>query len=257
MNGGDTLALARWRVSLAVAAATAGGSLLAAGGSAGLSGALAVPGSLLLCAGCSALNQLQERDTDALMRRTWDRPLPARRIPPRGAFLCAALWCAAGLVCYLGAGGMRLLALGLAVPLLYNGLYTPLKRRTPLAMLVGGLAGALPPLIGWLAAGRRADEPAILCFCAALYLWQVPHFWRLAERHAADYRAAGLPLAEDALPVPLYRGLLLLWDAAALLCLLLGLALAGLSPPLLVLPLAACGAVFLYRFAGPFARPSA
>jgi len=254
VSGGDILALARWRVSLAVALATAGGAL-AGGAMPGPLFAVAA-GSLLLCAGVSALNQLQERDTDARMRRTRGRPLPAGRIAPRTALALAALWAAAGLGLYFFAGGARLLSLGIVVPLLYNGLYTPLKRVTPLCMLVGGVAGALPPLAGWLAAGRGANEPVILCLFAALYLWQTPHFWRLAERHAADYRAAALPLASDTLPGPLYRGLLFLWSAAALLCLMLGLALAGLPAPLAASPLLGGLALLLLRRARALPSPS-
>lgn len=254
MSGADLAALARWRVSLAVALATAGGALAGGAGAGPLFAATA--GSLLLCAGVSALNQVQERDTDARMRRTRGRPLPSGRIAPRAALILAALLGACGLGLYVFAGGARLLSLGIAVPLLYNGLYTPLKRATPLCMLVGGVAGALPPLAGWLAAGRGAGEPVILCLFAALYLWQTPHFWRLAERHAADYRAAALPLASDTLPGPLYRGLLVLWNAASLLCLMLGLALAGLPMPLAAAPLLAGGALLLLRRARPLPSPS-
>jgi len=217
VSGADLAALARWRVSLAVALATAGGALAGGAGAGPLFAATA--GSLLLCAGVSALNQVQERDTDARMRRTRGRPLPSGRIAPRAALILAALLGACGLGLYVFAGGARLLSLGIAVPLLYNGLYTPLKRATPLCMLVGGVAGALPPLAGWLAAGRGAGEPVILCLFAALYLWQTPHFWRLAERHAADYRAAALGHAAGAalpgIACSLERGLAALPHARA------------------------------------------
>ena len=151
-------------------------------------------GAALVAAGCSALNQVQERREDALMARTQDRPLPAGRLRPAQAvgFALACLSLGAGL---LAAQDVRTLAVCALVVAAYNGLYTPLKKITPFAVLAGGLAGAAGPVLGCLAAGGQAFAFKALAPAAALYLWQAPHFWLLAAAHSADYRRAGFAVA--------------------------------------------------------------
>ncbi len=224
--------LTRWRLSLAVAVTAAAGTLLHNGRSNGFELALTTLGVALLAAAGSAGNQVQERDLDSRMERTCGRPLPMGQLSPIGAALVAF---------FLGAGGTGLLLsmgaipalLGLAALACYNGLYTPLKRCTPLALLPGALCGALPPLIGWSAAGGSLTDFRILLVAALIYLWQLPHFWRLADRNAADYRRAGLPVLRDRLPPPLERLARLAWTlsmvAVTLLLPLFGLLQATLS----------------------------
>jgi protoheme IX farnesyltransferase len=132
-----------------------------------------------------------ERDTDALMSRTMRRPLPARKMDPRSALRFGLL---------LGAVSLPLLSLAVgplpgllaAIALVsYVLLYTPMKRRSPASLLVGAVAGALPPLIGWTAATGTLDLPGLLLF-AVLFLWQVPHFLAIALFRRDDYARAGL-----------------------------------------------------------------
>lgn len=156
---------------------------------------LTVGACLLLAAGCSALNQAQERRQDALMRRTATRPLPAGRMSLAQALLLALGCIASAFALFMSLGGAALALACLSV-LLYNGLYTPLKRRSAYALLVGGAAGALPPALGWVAAGGELLDFRILSVCLVVYLWQAPHFWLLAARHQDDYRAAGFPVLE-------------------------------------------------------------
>lgn len=191
---GDLARLVRVRVCLLAAAGSAAGYLSARPlADAGLLAAAA--GMFLLAAGGSAVNQVQERREDALMRRTAGRPLPARRMG-LGQVLGFAALCLGLALALLAVGQGRALCLGLALGglALYNGLYTPLKRRTPLAILVGGLAGALPPLLGWAAAGGSLLDPRALLLGVIFYLWQVPHFGLLARLHREDFAAAGFPL---------------------------------------------------------------
>jgi len=206
----------RPRVSLAVAGGSLFGSLYlgGAGGGDPLRGAVAALGAGVLCAGCSALNQVQEREYDARMRRTQDRPVASGALPVKTALLVAAVLSAAGLGLFLLAGGWPLFLLGLAVPVIYNGLYTPLKPVTPMALLVGGLSGALPPLTGWVGAGGSMLDPAILGVTTVFYLWQVPHFWLLHEKHREDYERAGFATLRSRLPEHLYTPMLCLWVAA-------------------------------------------
>jgi len=183
--------------------------------------ALTAVGILLLAGGATALNQAQEAGIDRRMRRTSTRPVASGR--------CLAPWAAAlgGLLALvgtllLGALSLRAGLAGLAGLLLYNGVYTPLKRHTPLALLPGAVAGALPALIGGLAAPGPLS-PALL-LAGLLLLWQLPHFWLLAWRYREDYRHAGLPALHDRLnPAQMHRvslaWLLCLLPAGALLLL--------------------------------------
>lgn len=151
-------------------------------------------GVALLAAGGSAINQVLERDLDRLMERTRERPLPRGDMTaPTATFLgCAAIL---GGVALLGAAGGPLPAfLGGAALAWYLAVYTPLKRRTPFALLIGALCGALPPIIGWCLAGGNPADYRVMLLSGLLYLWQAPHFWLLQRRHETDYRQAGLPL---------------------------------------------------------------
>ncbi|PLX86764.1 MAG: protoheme IX farnesyltransferase [Desulfuromonas sp.] len=171
-------------------------------------------GLFLLAAGGSVFNQVLERDTDALMERTRNRPLPAGRISPRAS----AVWGTALLTAGTAALGVGLppavAALGLLGIGIYLGLYTPLKRRTPLALLAGALCGALPPLMGWLVAGGHPSDHPILLLCGLLYLWQIPHFLQRAWTDREDLRGAGMANLFDHLPPERVRRLILLWCLA-------------------------------------------
>jgi protoheme IX farnesyltransferase len=170
---------------------------------------------LLLAAGASALNQCQERDLDRRMQRTHARPLAAREVPLVFAVALALALIAAGLALLGFLGGWRPVVAGAAALLWYHGVYTPLKRRTAFAAVPGAVVGALGPAIGWLCAGRDPREPALLALMVLFYLWQVPHFWLLALRHVADFRASGLPSAASALsPAGLGR-VTFVWTVAA------------------------------------------
>ncbi len=205
--------LTRWRLSLAVAATAAAGVLLRDSRPDLPTLALVTAGVALLAGAGSAGNQVQERDLDGSMDRTCGRPLPMNQLTPAAAIRMALVLGGAGFALLLAAGNSPAL-LGLAALVCYNGLYTPLKRRSPLALLPGALCGALPPLIGWTAAGGAVADFRILLVATLIYLWQLPHFWRLADRNAADYRRAGLPVLRDLLPPRLARLARLSWSLA-------------------------------------------
>jgi len=161
----------------------------AAGVSARLVAALA--GTALVAAGASALNQLLERRSDALMNRTRTRPIPAGRIRPAEAALFGALLTAAGLALLAGGCGMLAALVAFATWASYVLVYTPLKRRTHLATLVGAVPGALPPVIGWAAASDRLEPGAFILF-AIVFLWQIPHFLAIAWLFRDDYERGGI-----------------------------------------------------------------
>jgi heme o synthase len=225
----DLAALLRPRIGLLAAAGTLAGFVTRLPVPDG--GLLpAVAGAFLLSCGCSALNQVQERREDAAMARTKNRPLPAGRMTLRAALL-AGLSCLACAATLLAATPGALAAAAL-VPLtvaVYNGLYTPLKKRTSLAMLAGGLAGALPPMLGCVSAGGSPLEPRALLLAAVFYAWQVPHFWLFARLNRADYEAAGFLTPHHGVGQAGAHGALALWilSYGALMLLLPAFGLVG------------------------------
>src|ERR1700731_94222 len=159
-------------------------------------------GTLLVASGTGTLNQYIERDFDAQMRRTARRPAAAGRLKPRAVLAFGIALAASGTV-YLAAGVNLLASLLAALTLLsYLFLYTPLKRKTPLCVLVGAFPGAMPPLIGWACASGRLNNEAWLLY-AILFLWQFPHFMAIAWMYREDYDRAGylvLPKGNTRIP---------------------------------------------------------
>ncbi len=157
-----------------------------------LTGILLASGVFLLAAAASALNQYQERDLDARMERTRNRPLPAGALSSSQALSFAFLLAVSGLLLLLLCGGAAFL-LGVAALIWYNGLYTPLKRLTPFAAVPGAVVGMIPPAIGWTAAGGALLDPRLFSLCFLFFMWQVPHFWLQLLDHGHEYELAGLP----------------------------------------------------------------
>ena len=148
-------------------------------------------GTMLIAAGTAALNHYIERESDRTMRRTASRPLPSGTLRPREALIFGvALSVAGALYLYFAAGALPA-ALGSATCLAYLLAYTPLKKRTVWATFVGAFPGAIPPMIGWVAASGRLDPGAWLLF-AILFFWQFPHFHAIAWMYREDYARAGI-----------------------------------------------------------------
>lgn len=203
--------------------------LVLGNGAAAVGGYLLFPGELqrprllavffavcLLAAAGSALNQVLESDLDALMERTRSRPLPSGTLTPLAATLIGMSLATAGQWLLIGWGGPSASLVGAAALMWYLVVYTPLKRRTPFALLVGAFCGMAPPAIGWAAAGGSLSDFRVVLLTGILYLWQVPHFWLLQRRWAVDYRRAGFPLfvpaGNSTFPVAVCR----LWLAAVI-----------------------------------------
>lgn len=148
-------------------------------------------GTTLIAAGTSALNHYIERDTDAQMRRTASRPLPSGQLQPREAFWFGVSLIAAGTLYLALATNALATLLGILTSVTYLCAYTPLKRRTTLATLVGAFPGAVPPLIGWAAARGTITLDAWTLY-AILFLWQFPHFDAISWVYREDYCRAGI-----------------------------------------------------------------
>jgi protoheme IX farnesyltransferase len=150
-------------------------------------------GTALAAAGTLALNQFMERDLDARMQRTRERPLPDGRLAPTDAMVFGAALTGAGLV-YLALAVDAVAALvTAATTAIYLFAYTPLKPRTSLCSVVGAIPGALPPLTGWAAARGTLDADAWVLF-AIMFLWQIPHSLAIGRLYRDDYARAGIRL---------------------------------------------------------------
>jgi protoheme IX farnesyltransferase len=150
-----------------------------------------VIGTTLVAAGTSALNHYAERASDAFMRRTASRPLPSGQLRPIEAALFGVSLVVAGTVYLAFTAGALASLLGLLTSAGYLGVYTPLKKRTTLATAIGAIPGAMPPLIGWVAAGGSLNLGAWVLF-AIMCLWQFPHFFSIAWMYREDYSRAGI-----------------------------------------------------------------
>ena len=187
----DYWTLTKPEVNVLVLASTLAGFYLGwRGPLSGLRLAHTLLGTLLVASGTATLNQFIEREYDARMRRTANRPLPAGRLAPSWALGFGVLLSAAGALDL--ALAVNALSSLLAVLTLgsYLAFYTPLKRRTPLCTLVGAFPGAMPPLIGWAAARGSLSREAWVLY-AVLFLWQFPHFLGIAWMYREDYARAG------------------------------------------------------------------
>ena len=148
-------------------------------------------GTALAAGGTLALNQFLERDTDAMMERTRHRPLPDGRVQPREAVWFGIAITMAGLAYLALAVNVASAWVTALVTLSYLFFYTPLKRRSSLCMLVGAVPGALPPVIGWVAARGELQVDAWVLF-AIMFLWQVPHTLAIARLYRDDFAKAGI-----------------------------------------------------------------
>lgn len=185
------LELTKPRITALVVFTTAAGLWLAPSRPALHTALFTIVSTALVVAAANVLNMYLERDTDALMPRTMRRPLPSGRLAP-GRALAFGLVLAAVSVPLLTAAAGAIPGLLAAIALVsYVLLYTPMKQRTAASLLVGAMAGAMPPLIGWTAATGRLDLPGLLLF-AVLFLWQVPHFLAITLFRRREYAAAGL-----------------------------------------------------------------
>ncbi|RII29720.1 MAG: protoheme IX farnesyltransferase [Geobacter sp.] len=171
-------------------------------------------GVALLAAGGSALNQVLEIDLDRVMTRTRLRPLPNGDLSLAAVTVIGTICSLAGFVLLLAVGGPIPALLGIAALAWYLAIYTPLKRRTPFALIMGGVCGALPPVIGWSMAGGSPADHWVIMLSAVMFLWQVPHFWLFQRRYANDYRRAGIPLLEVSSRGAQHHGLFGLWICA-------------------------------------------
>lgn len=186
--------LLKFRLSFVVAFSCAFGYMLAAPGPINwLTFSMVCVAAILVSGASCAINEILEQDVDALMKRTEGRPLPTGRLTTNEASIFAAI--VGGLGFYLLAEFTNPLTTWLSVlsMVLYSFVYTPLKKVGPVAVFVGAIPGALPPLLGWTAATGAISHEALIIF-GIQFIWQFPHFWAIAWVADEDYRRAGFKL---------------------------------------------------------------
>ena len=190
----DFVALAKPRLNLLVVASTLVGYAMAPGEPLGFLRVCALLlGTGLVAGGASAFNQVIERDLDALMRRTRNRPLPGQRLQPvEGAFFGTVLTLV-GLILIVASSNALAATVAAATLVSYVAIYTPLKRRTSFGTVIGAIPGALPPIIGWAAVTGTLPKEAWTLF-GIMFLWQLPHFLAIAWMYREDYARAGFPM---------------------------------------------------------------
>ena len=190
----DYVTLTKPRLNLLVLVTTLAGLYLAAPSGVPLSILLhTMVGTALVAGGAAALNQVWERRTDALMRRTAVRPVPAGRLRSGESAWFGIVMSGVGLAELTFGVNVVAASVAAATLISYVLVYTPLKTRTSLATLVGAIPGALPPVIGWAAATHDISLSSLVLF-GIVFFWQMPHFLAIAWLFRDDYARAGIPL---------------------------------------------------------------
>lgn len=248
----DYVTLAKPRLNLLVVGSTLAGFAMGRGPMSDVVLVLAmVGGTALVAGGASAFNQVIERRTDALMRRTRLRPMADNRMPARDALLYATILSALGLVTLAALVNLLSSLVALATLVSYAAIYTPLKLRSSFATVIGAIPGALPPVIGWAAATNTLSREAWILF-GILFLWQLPHFLAIAWMYRDDYARAGFPMLPVLEPDGRSTARQAVFYAAALLPLSLAPTLMGMAGQVYFAGTLVLGLAFLWltvRFA--------
>lgn len=205
-------------------------------------------GIFLLAVSASVLNQIQEIDPDLRMIRTHLRPLPAKRISPAHASVFCVLSMAAGMAILYLTGNIRACLIGLFTILWYNGVYTYLKRITPFAVVPGAITGALPPLIGWVAAGGLLFDKQIMFIQFLIFMGQIPHFWLLILKYGNDYKQAGFPTITDVFNDRQINRITFSWVISSVLSALFLCYFEIIKNQIIIIVLAIASAIIIWRF---------
>jgi heme o synthase len=205
-------------------------------------------GVLLMAISASALNQIQEVELDRKMTRTCSRPLPSERITINQALLFFLFNLIIGASAIYYAGNFKALIIGFLTLIWYNGVYTYSKRITAFAVVPGALTGALPPLIGWVAAGGGPWEKSIVFIQFLIFTGQIPHFWLLILKYGEEYKHAGLPSLTDIFNGIQIRWLTFSWVVASVVAALFLCYFEIIKNPLIVMILSAISVYIIWQF---------
>lgn len=202
------------RITFAVTLTTMAGYILAKDG---IDTGIIMPtiGIFILACGSAVLNHIQDRDKDAIMERTSNRPIPSGKITTLGASLIAVFEIIVGSTLIYYGSDFLALQLGILALIWYNGIYTPLKRKTAFAVVPGSVIGAIPPLVGWVAAGGQLSDPKAMILGMFFFMWQVPHFWLLMLKFGKEYEKAGFKSITSKINNQQIKNYTFLWTVAS------------------------------------------
>lgn len=241
--------LFKWRLSLAIAASASAGYLLRPARDLGVLAWL-FAGVFAVAVGCGCLNHYQDRHLDRDFLRTRNRPMPAGRVGEGEALGMAVLLMAAGMAGLVwGPFPVSVGATTALAAFCYNGLYTPLKTRTSFALIPGIACGALPPLIGWFAAGGHLGSLPVWGLMVVFGVWQPPHYWLIMLAHQEDYRRGRIPSMLLIFSRIQIERILFVWVVALAMALLALPLSAGVLSPFLVAVMVVLVALFTALFA--------
>ena len=248
--------LTKPRIVMLLVITTVPAMILAEGGMPSLWLVLAtVGGGAMAAGGANAMNMCFDRDIDEIMGRTRGRPVPSGQVEPERAAVFGLFLGAAGFVILELFANLLAAGLTTGAYCIYIGVYTlHLKRSTPLNIVIGGAAGAMPPVVGWASVTGGVGAAALVMF-AIVTLWTPPHFWALALNYSSDYKKAGVPM----LPVvagPRETGRQVLWYTVALVAVSLLLPVWSDAGVVYLASATALGIVFLYYAMALWRQPS-
>lgn len=205
-------------------------------------------GILLMAIAASVLNQIQEIPQDSKMGRTSRRPLPVKRISVKSASLFFIFNLASGTLLIFFAGNLLAAIIGLITIFWYNGVYTYSKRITAFAVVPGALTGALPPLIGWVAAGGGLFDKPIIFIQFLIFIGQIPHFWLLILKYGEEYKQAGFPSLTDVFTRKQINRLTFSWVVTSVISALFLCYFEIIKSQLLVIILILASAFLIWKF---------
>ncbi len=210
-------------------------------------------GIFVLACGSAALNHFQDRDRDGLMARTMNRPIPSGKISGTWVLVIAFVEIALGTyLIYLGSNFLAA-QLGLLALIWYNAIYTPLKRKTAVAVIPGSIIGAIPPMVGWVAGGGSITDPRLLILGFFFFVWQVPHFWLLMLNYGKEYEKAGYPSITAKISHQQIKNATFVWTAATAIAALM-LPVYGLVGTLFFKVIVVLAAVWLVAVFSPLLK---
>jgi len=190
----DFFRLSKFVLSFAVSLSALFAYIMAKG-EVGLDMLLATLAILLVAMGVSTINQVQEYKSDAKMERTKNRPIASGRMTPRTGLIIGTILILLSLVLIYNLLGLTGVNIFMFAFIWYNAMYTPLKKKSALAVVPGAILGVIPPAIGWLVAGHTLMELEFIALALYFFIWQVPHFWLLVMLFHGDYKDGGYPTA--------------------------------------------------------------
>lgn len=205
-------------------------------------------GILFLGISASVLNQIQEKDLDYRMQRTHNRPLPAKLIRVPHAFLFFSVMLTAGTILVYSFGNIISAIIGLFTIIWYNGIYTYAKRITAFAVVPGAITGALPPLIGWVAAGGGVWDKPVIFLEFLFFTGQIPHFWLLVLKYGEEYEKAGMPSLTSIMSRPQINRLTFTWVVTSVIAALFLCYFEIIHNPLITAILLVASAILIWLF---------